>query len=361
MNNKIEPSSSMQALHIRQWCAEGTVADTMAFGRIPSPKAPVKNEVLIGIKASSINIDDLLACQDTGGGGWCFHARTPSSKSPLVGGCEYAGVVLACGPSCKKLKVGDRVCGLQDFVGKKLAGTWAEQTLTPETHCVPIPADLSFLEAASLCMGALVSGNMYKLAKLGQGARCLVLGASGGLGSIMLQLLRSHKASPHITAVCSAANFELVRRLGAGEAVDYRKSPFGKQLQGQEFDVVFDFVGGKDTEKSSAALLKPGGQFITAVGPMQNIGSRKLSCCEWTGWACGLAKRMMCGCCRKYQYKFSYAMMPVKEEDFNLVAVEAGARAEIALEVPFAEEAVREAMKRVISRHTGGRDKHAIT
>jgi alcohol dehydrogenase len=241
---------------------------------------------------------------------------------------------------------------------KHLAGTWSEQTLTPENNAVPMPAEMTFLEAASLGMGALVSGTMYKTAKLGEGSRCLVLGASGGLGSVMLQLLRGHKASClHVSAVCSAANAELVKRLGANEAVDYAKGPIEQQLQGvDKFDVVFDFVGGKGMEKSGTALLKRGGQFITAVGPMQGIGDRKLSCCEWTGWACGLAKRLMCGCCcRKYKYEFSSAMMPVTAEDFALVAVEAGARAEIALAVPFAEEPVREALKRVASRHTGGK------
>jgi NADPH:quinone reductase-like Zn-dependent oxidoreductase len=106
---------TMQAAHIREWCAEGTVPATISFGQIPSPSPPIKNEVLIAVKASSINIDDILSCQNTAGGGWFFHSRTPSAEKPLVGGCEYAGVVLACGPDCKKLKVGDRVCGLQDY------------------------------------------------------------------------------------------------------------------------------------------------------------------------------------------------------------------------------------------------------
>ena len=66
--------------------------------------------------------------------------------------------------------------------------------------------EISFLEAASVGMSALVSANMYKMAKLSEGSRCLVLGASGGLGTVMLQLLRAHKVSLHVSAVCSAAN-----------------------------------------------------------------------------------------------------------------------------------------------------------
>lgn len=361
MEIKVAPhGSTMMAAHLKQWCAEGAVPEAIVFGEVPSPGEPVKREVLIGVKASAINIDDIAVLQDTGGGGWFFHARKPSAEKPLVGGCEYAGVVLACGPECTKLKVGDRVCGLQDYVMKKLAGTWGEQTLAPEDHVVPLPAEIPFVDAAALGMGALVAGDMYKTARprLAEGSRCLVLGASGGLGTVMLQLLRSHKASRlHISAVCSAANAELVRQLGADEAIDYRKGPLGEQLASSDkYDVVFDFVGGKDIEHNATPLLRRGGQFITAVGPMQNIGDRQLSCAEWTGWACSLSNRLVCGCCcAKYKYEFCANMMPLKAEDFNLVALEAGVRAQIALEVPFAEAPFREALKRVATRHTSGK------
>ena len=275
---------------------------------------------------------------------------------------EYAGVVAACGPDCKAIKVGDRVCGVQDVAMKKSPGTWTEQTMAPEGDVVAIPAgvEITFVEAAAVGMGALVAGDMYKRAKLatatgGASQRCLVLGASGGLGTALLKLLRQHPgARPHVTAVCRGANAELVRRLGADEAVDYQQGPFGEQLSGAEkFDLVFDFVGGKDTERGAMPLLKRGGKFITAVGPLQAIGDRQLSCGEWFGWCCGLTCSML-ACCGP-TYEMAGGMPPLQAKDFAAVAVDAGVRAEVALELPFAEAPLREALRRVASRHTGGK------
>ena len=82
------------------------------------------------------------------------------------------------------------MCGVQDLL--TMRGTWAEQTATQEDHAVPLPDDISFVEAAALGMAAHVSGDMLRLATglPAEGGRCLVLGASGGLGTVLLQLLR---------------------------------------------------------------------------------------------------------------------------------------------------------------------------
>ena len=251
------------------------------------------------------------------------------------------------------------MCGVQDLL--TMRGTWAEQTATQEDHAVPLPDDISFVEAAAVGMAAHVSGDMLRLATglPVEGGRCLVLGASGGLGTVLLQLLR-RRGGVHTAAVCSGANAETVRRLGADEVVDYKAAPFAEQLAtADKFDVVFDFVGGAETQRSAAPLLRRGGQFITAVGPWQGLGDRKLSACEFTGWACGLAGRILGSlclpCCRPYEYKMSMNWAPLKAEAFNAVAVEAGARGEVALEVPFEEEAVRDALRRVATRRAGGK------
>ena len=111
----------MKAVHITKWCDVGTVADSVIFGEVPrltdSPLA--KTEVLIDVKASAINVDDVAVLQDTGGGGWYLHGHKPSVECPTIGGCEYSGVVAAIGPDVKNLKVGDRVCGLKNPFGIK--------------------------------------------------------------------------------------------------------------------------------------------------------------------------------------------------------------------------------------------------
>ena len=212
-------------------------------------------------------------------------------------------------------------------------------------------------------MCAFVSGDMYNRAKLStdekaEAARCLVIGASGGLGTAMLKLLSSHKGKrPHVTAVCSETNFDLVKRLGAQEVVNYKEGPIELQLAEKEkFDVVFDFFGGAESEKATL-LLKGGGKFITAVGPMSALGDRVLSCWEWHSWACGLTGRICKGSlpCAKYSYEMAGGMPPMKAAQFNEVVVDAGFRAEVALEVPFEEGQIREALRRVASRHTSGK------
>jgi NADPH:quinone reductase-like Zn-dependent oxidoreductase len=355
----------MKAAHITKWCAQGTVPDTIEFGTIEAPRAPVKKEVLIDVKAAAINVDDVSGLQDTAAGGWGIHLRKPSATAPLVGGLEYAGVVVACGPDCTRVKVGDRVCGIQEYLKKSYPGTWAEQLLAPEDFVVPIPADcdISFVDLAAVPMGVLVAGDMYPSARLptasGERCRCLVLGASGGLGTMMLQMLRRHEGGQlYIAAVCSSANVDKVRSLGADEAIDYKKGSIVEQLAGADkFDVVLDFVGGADTQRGAAPLLRRGGRFITAVGPVQNLGNHLLSCWEFTGLACGMTGRLLGGTlpCAKYKYILSADMPPLKANNIDAFVVKGGLRAEIGLEVPFAETPLRDALRRVASRHTGGK------
>lgn len=351
------PAETMLAAYVTEWCAIGTVPDKISFGQVPAPPAPKKSEVLVGIKAASINVDDVPLLQDTAAGGWFYHARKPTESNPLVGGCDYAGVVLACGPDCKRLKVGDRVCGIIK-VAEHQAGTWAEKTLAPEKDvCLIEDESISFVDAAAVAMGAFVDFDMTKQAAavLSDGCRCLVVGASGALGTVMLQMLRKYNA--HITAVCSETNFETARRMGATEVIDYNQQPFGEQLaEAEKFDVVFDFVGGKAVQSGAVPLLKKkGGLFVTAVGDRQNVGDRKLTCGEFMGSACAILGRSCCGCGKPYKYVMSQAYPPLTEKIWKGAVIESGARAAIAAEIPFAEAPLREALRRVASHHPGGR------
>jgi len=366
----------MKAAHITTWCDAGTVADSIALSEVAAPPPPTGHDVVITVHAAALNVDDVALLQDTAGGGRFFHAAAPRPDRPLVGGCEFSGVVAAVGPKVTRLRVGDRVCGVQDRAGMsrhgKMAGAWAERTVAPEGTLAKLPDDLNFCEAAAAGMAAHVVGDMMKVAgaALGLGAdadkdtdakprRCLVLGASGGLGTVLLQLLRRH-GHVHTVAVCSAANAATVRRLGADEVVDYTAGPLSEQLQKLDappFDVVFDFVGGTETEETAATVLRRGGLFLTAVGPWRGLGDRKLSWREWWGWAGGLAGRLLCGgCCRRpYRYAMSMEPLPLNADNFDKVVVEGGARGEVALEIPFTETALRDAIRRVASRHPGGK------
>ena len=295
--------------------------------------------------------------QNTAAGGWFYHTRKPSVANPLIGGMDYAGVVLACGPDVKQLKVGDRVCGIMK-VAEYQGGTWAEQAIAPEKDVCPIEDDgISFVDAAAVTMGAFVCSDMEKHAAKalsGGGCRCLVLGASGALGTVMLQLLRKRKA--HVTAVCSATNAETARKMGADEAVDYAAGPLAQQLAAAEkFGIVFDFVGGRGLERDAAAVLEPGGLYVTAVGDRQYVGDRQLSFGEFSKSVRYMLGKSCCGCGAKYRYVMSGAYPPLTSKVWKPAVVEAGARAAIAEEVPFAEAPLRQALQRVASHHPGGR------
>ena len=168
--------------------------------------------------------------------------------------------------------------------------------------------------------------------------------------------------------MCGGANAETVRRLGADDVVDYHKGPFGEQLLAKDreakFDIVFDFVGGVEVEENAAKVLRGGrnkkGKFITAVGPVRGVGDRVFTFGEFCGWAGGLTRRITksacCGgfSCVPFRYEMGGGMPPMKAADFQAVVVEAGARAEIAVEVAFAEQPLRGALRLVASRHPGG-------
>ena len=156
----VEGNATMLSLNITSWCTPGTVPEKINFVNMPAPSEVKKDEVIISIKAASIQVDDLALLQNTAAGGWFYHTRPPTVEKPVVGGCDYAGTVTKVGPECTKLKVGDRVCGIQK-PAEYQAGTWAEFTLAPEKDVCLIEDDnLSFVDAAAVQMGTLVSFDM---------------------------------------------------------------------------------------------------------------------------------------------------------------------------------------------------------
>ena len=173
-----DSSNTMLAAYVTEWLEIGTVPDKVSFGNVPAPASPQKNQVLIDVKAASINVSDIALLQDTGAGGWCYHTRKPTVAAPLVGGQDYAGIVSHVGPDCKRLKVGDRVCGVIKVLEYQ-TGTWAEQTVAWEHEvCLINDENMSYVEAAAASMGAFVNGDMIKRAKSklsAAGCRCWLL------------------------------------------------------------------------------------------------------------------------------------------------------------------------------------------
>lgn len=227
---------------------------------------PKQHEVLIKIFATTVTSADcrLRSGNFPRGFGFVsrlvFGIRTPRRK---VLGMELSGVVVAVGSHVTKFKVADEVFAMSGIS----MGCYAQYKCMPETACIALkPASLSFTDAAALAFGGTTALDFIRRAKLMSGERVLVNGASGCVGSAIVQLARHVGAE--VTAVCSSANIELVHGLGASHAIDYTKEDFAEH--GCIYDVVVDTVGTMSPARSYLAL-KPGGRLLLVAAGLPEL------------------------------------------------------------------------------------------
>ena len=178
-------------------------------------------------------------------------------RFPVLG-TSFAGEVHAVGSAVTRYRVGDQVMG---SVGPTL-GAHAEYVRVSEDGVIARkPANLSWTDAVAIFDGGLTALPFLRdSARLTRGQSILINGASGAVGTAAVQLAKHLGAA--VTAVTSSANLELVKSLGADEAIDYTVEDFTKS--GRLYDVVFDAVG-KSSYTRSRKLLKPGGIYLTTV------------------------------------------------------------------------------------------------
>lgn len=130
------------------------------------------------------------------------------------------------------------------------------------------PTNISFAEAAAAPLASITSWQALKeRAHIKEGQKVLVIGGSGGTGSVGIQLAKHFGC--YVVTVCSGRNEDFVKEIGADKVVDYTKEDWGEALQGQDFDVIYDCIGGEDVWSKAPKVLKKGGQFITIAGDKQ--------------------------------------------------------------------------------------------
>jgi NADPH:quinone reductase-like Zn-dependent oxidoreductase len=233
--------STMNALRIHEYGGP----EVLRLEQIPRP-APAADEILIHVKAMGVNPVDWKLRS----GAARKHLELPF---PAILGGDIAGVVEQAGSAVKEFKKGDAV-----YVMCGLTGAYAEYVALKAAIAAPKPANLNFIEAASVPLVGLTAWQgLFEHAKLGAGQSVLVHAAAGGVGPFAVQFASAKGA--HVTGTASAANADFVRSLGA-DFFDYRAAPFEKHLKG--FDMVVDLIGGENAERS-VSVLKPGGALVS--------------------------------------------------------------------------------------------------
>lgn len=230
----------------------------------PTPK---ENEILIRVHATPVNYGDMLARN--------FASITPSKfnmpallwlfarlsfgwrkpKNSILGS-ELAGVVEAVGEAVTQFKPGDQVFAYSGMT----MGAYAEYICLPATGMVALkPANLSYAEAAALPYGGLMALSLLRKGKLQAGQKILINGASGGIGSLAVQLAKHFGA--HVTGVCSTPRVEYVKALGADQVIDYTKTDFTEGSA--RYDLVFDILGRSSFDRCRR-VLTPNGIYLLA-------------------------------------------------------------------------------------------------
>ena len=191
---------------------------------IPSPRP---SELLVRIAASSVNPVDWKL--HNGQYRWLTPARFPS-----VPGSDVAGEVIETGAQATRFKVGDRIFAMLD---PRAGGASAEYAVVGEHAAARMPPNLIAREAAALPLAGLTALQALRdLGNVGAGKRVLIIGASGGVGHLAVQIARSYGAE--VTAVCSTPHVNVVLSLGAERVIDYTKqADFGGT-----YDLVLDLA-----------------------------------------------------------------------------------------------------------------------
>jgi alcohol dehydrogenase len=224
---------------------------------IPVPTI-TSDQVLVKVKAAAVNPVDWKMIKGS-------MEMILSNLWPKGIGFDFSGEIVKVGSSCARIKVGDLVWGMTHFTG---TGTCAQYLAIPEKYVGIKPESLDWAEAASVPLVALTSWQaLNRQVQVTQGMKVLVLGASGGTGAAAVQIAKS--AGAFVAGTCSSKNVEVVKTLVADLVIDYTTQNWWDVLSGQEYDIVYDTVGGYDSWTHSHSVLKKNGNFVTIAGDVQ--------------------------------------------------------------------------------------------
>ncbi|HWA05055.1 MAG TPA: NAD(P)-dependent alcohol dehydrogenase [Ignavibacteria bacterium] len=252
-------------------CTKYGPPEVLKIVEIEKP-VPQDNEILVRIKATTAHIGDTKIRRLQPGLGpvkdllfkpmmrFIIGFRGPRKK---ILGMEFAGDVESAGKKVTRFKPGDRVFATTEF----RFGTYAEYICIPETGAAAlVPENMSYGEAAPVSNAGLTALINLRKADIQNGSKVLVYGASGSVGTYAVQLAKHMGAD--VSGVCSTANIEMVRSLGANMVIDYTKEDFTERAE--KYDVIFDAVGKIKYSKRKKALKKTG-KYLSSLALSGNI------------------------------------------------------------------------------------------
>jgi len=235
--------------------------DVLQLKEVAKPE-PKEDQVLVKVHAASVNALDYRRFEKISTMGRFMEERLIKSVGKILG-ADISGVVEAVGGSVKRFQPGDEVFGVS--VG--LAGGFAEYACAAEDHLALKPANLSFEAAAAVPVTALTAlQGLRNKGKLQPGQKVLIHGASGGVGTFAVQIVKAFGAEA--TAVCSPRNLNLARSVGADRVIDYTREDFTQN--GRRYDLIFA-INGYHPLSAYQRLLNPHGSYVCAGGALPQI------------------------------------------------------------------------------------------
>lgn len=244
---------SMRAITIEKYGSP----DVLTMKEVEKPVLQ-DNEVLIKVRAFTVTSGDARIRNGSRKSlpMWPISKLAIGLRKPRksIMGMDYAGEVVSIGKNVTKFQAGEEVYG---FCGK---GTYTEYISVPEHKVTLKPSNISFEEAGAVPFGATSALDFLRKGNVQSGQNILVYGASGSVGTYAIQLAKYFGAT--VIGVCSTANVELVKSLGADRVIDYTIEDFTDGTE--SYDMIFDTVG-KTTFKQCKPLLKENGRYVLAV------------------------------------------------------------------------------------------------
>ena len=223
--------------------------------QLPKP-VPKKNQVLINIKATTVNRTDT----GIGSGKYFIMRLITGLKRPKLNipGTDFSGVVAEVGSDVSRFKVGDRVFGFND----EGIQSQAEFLALEEKHVFPMANNQSFEEAAASLEGPHYALNFMNKVKLKPGQKTLIYGSTGSIGSALVQLMKYNRI--HVTAVCDTENVDKIKSLGPDRVMDYKQENYWEEEV--VYDFVFDAVGKSSFSQAKPVLAKRGAYISSELG-----------------------------------------------------------------------------------------------